>query len=441
MSERWFEDMPEYDPDDPAAVERELRRQERLARRKHGGSSDSHAPEPAGAGRHPGPGPDDGSVLGSDSGAGIRRGRGAGRRGRGRTSRLSGSGGMRRDRLILLGAIVVAALLGIWFLFALFQPFAGDPKGETVAVKIPAGSGVGEIGDLLVDKGVISNATLFEIRTTIGGRRSELFAGNHVFREGMSYSAALDELARKPQKEVLTVVLPEGLSRSEAAETVSDSGLPGDYMKASVRSKLLDPDDYGAQGRAESLEGFLFPATYELKPGSDVHDLVDQQLGAFKDNIAGVDMKYARSKNLNVYDVLTIASMVEREVSIAKERPIVSAVIYNRLSRGEPLFIDATTRFALDNWTEPLTESDLAVDSPYNTRTNAGLPPGPIGSPGLASIEAAARPARTDVWLYVVKPGTCGEHTFSSSLEEHNANVAKYQAAQEAAGGSPTDCG
>ena len=151
-------------------------------------------------------------------------------------------------------------------------------------------------------------------------------------------------------------------------------------------------------------------------------------------------MKYAKSKNLNTYDVLTIASMVEREVSVARERPIVSAVIYNRLSRGEPLFIDATTRFALDNWTEPLTESDLAVDSPYNTRTNAGLPPGPIGSPGLASIEAAAKPADTDVWLYVVKPGTCGEHDFSTTLEEHNRKVAAYQEAQEAAGGSPTEC-
>ena len=151
-------------------------------------------------------------------------------------------------------------------------------------------------------------------------------------------------------------------------------------------------------------------------------------------------MKYARSKNLTVYDVLTIASMVEREVSVAKERSTVAAVIYNRLNRGEPLFIDATTRFALDTWTEPLTESDLAVDSPYNTRPNAGLPPGPIGSPGLASIKAAARPAETDVWLYVVKPGTCGEHVFSDSLDEHNANVARYQQAQEAAGGSPTAC-
>lgn len=342
--------------------------------------------------------------------------------------------------MVLFAAVGLAALLGVWFLAALFQPFAGEADGQTVAIEVPQGAGVGEIADLLVKEGIISNSTMFQIRATISGQRSELYHGDHVFREGMSYAAALNELGKQPQKEVLTVAIPEGLSRSETADTVEAAGLPGNYMDATVSSKLLDPDEYGAQGRAGDLEGFLFPATYELEPGSEVKDLVNQQLEAFKDNIAGVNMKYAKSKNLTTYDVLTIASMVEREVSVASERATVAAVIYNRLNRGEPLFIDATTRFALDNWSEPLTESDLAVDSPYNTRTNAGLPPGPIGSPGLASIEAAAKPADTDVWLYVVKPGTCGEHTFSDSLEEHNRNVARYQEAQEAAGGSPTEC-
>ncbi len=397
MAERWFDDPPEHDPDDPEAVERALRRQQQQSHR----SSELRQPR-------------------------------AGRSG-------SGSGNGRR-RLVLFGALGLFALLGIWFLTTLFQPFAGEPDGQTVAIEIPEGAGAGEIGDLLAEEGIISSSMMFQIRATISGKRSELYYGDHVFREGMSYAAALEELGKQPQKEVLTIVIPEGLSRSESAATVEAAGLPGNYVDATVSSKLLDPNDYGAQGKARNLEGFLFPATYELEPGSDVSDLVAQQLRAFKDNIAGVNMKYAKSKNLTVYDVLTIASMVEREVSVPKERATVAAVIYNRLSRGEPLFIDATTRFALDNWTEPLTESDLAVDSPYNTRTNAGLPPGPIGSPGLASIKAAARPADTDVWLYVVKPGTCGEHAFADSLDEHNANVARYQEAQEAAGGSPTEC-
>ena len=305
---------------------------------------------------------------------------------------------------------------------------------------MPRGASVGDVAELLADEGVISSARFFELNATISGKRAELYHGNHQFRKDMSYSAALEELGRQPKKVTVTIVVPEGLSRSETADTVEAAGLPGDYMADSIRNPALDPDDYGADGKAESLEGFLFPATYELKPGSDTQDLVDQQNKVLKDNMAGVDMSYAKKKNLTVYDVLTIASMVEREVSVPRERKTVSAVIYNRLSMGEPLFIDATTRFAVDNWTEPLTESELAVDSPYNTRTNQGLPPGPIGSPGLASIEAAARPEDTDVWLYVVKPGTCGEHVFSSSLDEHNANVEEYQRAQEEAGGSRTEC-
>ena len=422
MSERWFEDPPEHDPDDPDAVERALRRQERMQRRGSAGAppgrSDGSAKQRSGTPKRRTAPPAGGSVLGGGA----------------------GSRGPRRGRLVLLAGAAVVALLGIWLLASIFQPFAGESDGQTVAVKVPSGAGVAEIGDLLEEKGVISNSLFFQIRTRLSGRSSELYFGNHVFREGMSFDEALNELGNRPQKKVVTVTIPEGLSRSEAAETIEAAGLPGDYMKATVSSPDLDPDDYGAQGRAENLEGFLFPATYELNPGSDVQDLVAEQLEAFKDNIAGVNMKFAKSKNLTTYDVLTIASMVEREVSVPRERATVSAVIYNRLSRGEPLFIDATTRFALDNWTEPLTESDLAVDSPYNTRTNAGLPPGPIGSPGLASIEAAARPADTDVWLYVVKPGTCGEHDFSNNLDDHNRKVAAYQEAQEAAGGSPTEC-
>ncbi len=116
-------------------------------------------------------------------------------------------------------------------------------------------------------------------------------------------------------------------------------------------------------------------------------------------------MSYARSKNLTTYDVVTIASMVEDEAQLASERPLVAAVIYNRLREGMPLGIDATVRFATGNYTEPLTESELAIESPYNTRLNAGLPPGPIGSPGLASIEAAAHPAKVDYLFYVVEAG------------------------------------
>ncbi len=239
----------------------------------------------------------------------------------------------------------------------------------------------------------------------------------------------------------ITATIPEGYSRSQTAQLARELKLRGDYEKATIDSPHLDPAEYGGKD-AKNLEGFLFPDTFELDVHAPVGDLVRDQLQDFKRRVAGVDMSYAKAKNLTVYDVVTIASMVEEEAQLDSERKLISAVIYNRLRDGIPLGIDATTRFANDNYTEPLTESELASDSPYNTRVNPGLPPGPISSPGLASIEAAAHPAKVNYLFYVVKPGTCGEHSFSSTDAEFEADVARYNEAREAAGGkSPDSCG
>lgn len=247
--------------------------------------------------------------------------------------------------------------------------------------------------------------------------------------------------APAPVLKTFTITIPEGYDRSQTAELAKEEGLRGSYEKASVESPYLNPAKYGGAD-AKNLEGFLFPDTFELERHAGVADLVQRQLEDFKRRIAGVDMSYARSKNLTVYDVVTIASMIEREAGLASQRKLVAAVIYNRLHEGMPLGIDATTRFATGNYTRPLTESELAVDSPYNTRTNVGLPPGPIGSPGLAAIEAAAHPAKVDYLYYVVKPGTCNELAFASTEAEFEEDVAEYDAAREAAGGnSPDTCG
>jgi UPF0755 protein len=208
-----------------------------------------------------------------------------------------------------------------------------------------------------------------------------------------------------------------------------------------VRSPYLNPAKYGGKD-TENLEGFLFPDTFEMKPGAPAADLVQLQLQDFKRRIKGVDMAYARSKNLTTYDVLIIASLIEDEAGIPSQRKQVAAVVYNRLREGIPLGIDATIRFATGNYTQPLTEAELAVDSPYNTRTNSGLPPGPINSPGLDAIDAAAHPAKSDYLYYVNEPATCGKLAFSKSYAEFEADVARYNAAREAAGGNePDTCG
>ena len=207
-----------------------------------------------------------------------------------------------------------------------------------------------------------------------------------------------------------------------------------------MHSKYLNPAKYGGKG-AKNLEGFLFPDTFEVKPGGPAADLVQLQLQDFQTRIKGVDMKYARSKNLTTYDVLTIASMVQAESGNPDQDALVAGVIYNRLHEGMPLGIDATVRFATGNYESPLTESELATDSPYNTRLNQGLPPGPINSPGLEAIEAAAHPSKKGYLFYVTKPGGCNELVFAKTEAEFESDVDRYNSAREAAGGnSPTTC-
>ena len=337
-------------------------------------------------------------------------------------------------------AFAALALLALAALVAVFQPFAGD-GGDAVRVEIPKEAGVGEIADLLAERGVVSSALLFEVRATLAGERGDLKPGSYELREDMPYGDVLDRLVAGPAERIVTVTIPEGLSRREVTPLAGRAGAAGDYLRASADTSLIAGRGYAVPDDAESLEGFLFPATYELRGNARAEALVRRQIAAFEQNISRVDLSYARSKNLTVFDVVTIASMVEREVQVPRERKLVAAVIYNRLKAGQPLGIDATIRYATGNWSAPLKQSELAIDSGYNTRTRAGLPPGPIGNPGLASLQAAARPAQVDYRYYVVKPGTCGEHAFSSSDADFARDQQRYNEAREAAGGkSPTNC-
>jgi UPF0755 protein len=374
------------------------------------------------------------------------------RPGRGRGVRVKrpgemASGGARRRRSagprIAALVVVLLAVVLVWFLNSLFQPFGGGDGSGGVVVRIPNGASSGEIADLLETRGVIPSSFFFGLRASLSGKRSELKSGTYRLRRDMGYGAALDALTKVEQPAevpVVHVAIPEGRSRPETDAIARRAGLRGDYVTASRRSAELNPTRFGAP-RGATLEGFLFPATYELNRGARAQRLVEDQLRAFKQNFATVNLGYASSKRLTAFDVLTIASMVEREVSIPRERPLVAAVIYNRLRDGMALGIDATLRFEQNDWVNPLKQSVIDADTPYNTRTKPGLPPGPIGSPGLASIQAAARPARSNALYYVVKPGACGEHAFSDTFERFQADVATYNQARAAAGGkSPQRC-
>jgi uncharacterized YceG family protein len=304
-----------------------------------------------------------------------------------------------------------------------------------VAVVVPKGADAGQIGDILEKAGVIDSSFFFQVNATVTMRRGDLLNGRYLLRKGMTNGEAIDALMQGPKARVVktyNVTIPEGLSRREAAAVVHNGGVQGDYLKASNRQAARrEARKLGMPKGTKTTEGFLFPATYTLTAGATANTLVDKQLAAVRDNFAKLDLGYAKRRNLTRYDVLIIASMIEREASLDRERPLIAAVIYNRLKRGMPLGIDATIRYAENNWTRPLRVSELERDGPYNTRLRRGLPPTPIGNPGLASLRAAAHPGSQSYLFYVRKPGKSGEHAFSSTDAQFERDVKRYQASRK----------
>jgi uncharacterized YceG family protein len=336
---------------------------------------------------------------------------------------------------------VVAALAAVWFLVQLFQPFHASGHAP-VTVTIPPHSSASTIGKLLEHEGVVSSSFFFDLRATLGGQRGDLRSGTYHLRQGMSYGDVLKILTTAPPAaKVSNLTIVEGKTRPEIDALLRSQKIRGSYLAATRHSRLLDPRRYGAPRSTNTLEGFLFPSTYQLRDPISVNGLVDDQLRTFRQRFGQVNLSYARSKHLTPFDVLTIASMVQAEAQTAHDRPLIASVIYNRLARGMPLQIDATTRFATGNYTKPLTVSQLNSRSPYNTRIHTGIPPGPIDNPGLSAIQAAAHPARTNYLYFVVKPCGNGEHVFASSYSKFLAEAQQYQTARTRRGGkSPSRC-
>jgi UPF0755 protein len=243
--------------------------------------------------------------------------------------------------------------------------------------------------------------------------------------------------AAAPAVERLHIIFPEGLNVREMGDRVAavrriaiaKRGVTPKLTRArylAAVSRSRPPKAFLRDWKPGSLEGFLFPALYEFTQFTNGNELVADQLTAFRKAFARVNLSQARSKNLTPYDVLKIASMIEKETVAPRERKLVSAVIYNRLRKTMPLGIDATIRYGLNiSGTESLTKAAIASHSPYNSRRFPGLPPTPIANPGLASIKAAAHPAAVDFLYYVRIPGT-KRHFFTASESEFLRKVCEF---------------
>jgi UPF0755 protein len=290
---------------------------------------------------------------------------------------------------------------------------APNPHGPPITVVVPSGATAADIASILEQRGVIADASRFHDYTDSQGEGSKFQAGTYAFRAGLGYDALMEALDAGPLAHAKRLTIPEGYRITQIQALLPSVGINPKAYGAAVRAAVPPP----GFGHHANMEGFMFPATYMIRPGETAAQLVQQQLAAFSGAWSQVDMSYAKSKNLTPYDVLKIASMIEREATAPGDRAKVSAVIYNRLHRNMALGIDATIRYYLGTWTGPIHQSDLDNPEPYNNRIHKGLPPTPICNPGLASMQAAAKPGPYDYLYYVAQPGKT-EQYFTSSYTD-----------------------
>lgn len=398
-------------------------------------------PEPP-AGRRPAPTPDadartaaeerqsdrgeasDGAPAADDDHEYVTIGRGTGR------------GGGRRWGLALLGLVAVLVIVvGAGALWVKGQVDPGDP-GDEIALTIPAGSSTSDIASLLADKGIITNATVFEWYLKVNGGGS-FQAGDY---DGLRTNSSMGDVKKvleagpvPPQP--VSFLVREGLWESETRQLILDR-FPG--MEPAALDAALAGTHPPLQPQGSSdLEGFLFPATYQVLPeqASDPQALVDQMVAAFGRTSAATGLPDATTKlkgeagkvTISPYEALVVASMVEAEAKVPEDRPKIARVIYNRLAKGMSLGFDTTVVYLLQDRKASLTQDQLDTDSPYNTRKFTGLPPTPINSPGQASIEAALNPADGD-WLYFVLCQEDGSQCFSNNITDFNRDVKDAQA-------------
>jgi UPF0755 protein len=325
--------------------------------------------------------------------------------------------------VVLLGA-AAAAVVGLRVYRAAEQPYRGY-AADSQSVDIPSGIGTQAIGQRLVEAGVVRDTLTYRIAIWRSGQARRLQAGEYRFDQPMT---ALDVLAKIARGEVDLVPLtfPEGLTIADMSKLFEQGGfgIAADFVAATRDGSLvhdLDPE-------AKDLEGYLFPDTYALSRRADAPHVIRAMVDRFRHKLTQDIQSAAAGRGVSIRQLVTLASIVEKETARPDERPMVASVYANRLKIGMALQCDPTVIYALQQtgrFDGNLHRVDLQFDSPYNTYRYPGLPPGPIASPGQASLQAAAQPADSD-FLYFVSRND-GTHAFARTLAEHNQNVQKFQ--------------
>lgn len=311
-------------------------------------------------------------------------------------------------------------------------------RSDTAFIDVKAGDSAATIGKALQDAGVIESGSSFQLLARATGAERKLAAGEYEFEKGTSVVDALSRI-RNGLTDARIVTIPEGLRSEEVAAILERRGIvkAKDFMSAlGAYSVAAGPSSLiGTRPPGSPADGYLFPATYSFPRKATVQDIVAAMAKGLEDRFTPQMREQARQEGLTPQDVLTLASIIEREVIVPDERPLVASVYLNRLRQGVLLQADPTVQYAVGPapgslgaatyWKKDLTASDLQSGSPYNTYVKQGLPPGPIANPGLDSILAALNPAQTNYLYFVAKPD--GSHAFSATFEEHQRNVQRYE--------------
>jgi UPF0755 protein len=315
--------------------------------------------------------------------------------------------------LLLIGLVGAA---GGWWTWAT----SASGQKDKIVVVIPTGASGSDVATILKEDHVIRSTLAFKVMARFRGFASGFEAGTYTnLTTNMSVAAALAALKKGPlPRKTLSAVFPEGLTLAQTAQAVQDQlGIPRQQFLAAAHSGTYALPPYLPKG-TPTLEGFLFPKKYDFNADSSAKDVIKRLLAQFSKEVQRLPWdSYKRLGLKSQYQVVIVASMIEREARFEEDRPKIAAVIYNRLKKGMALQIDATVEYALGHYKAKLTYDDLKVDSPYNTYIHKGLPPTPISSPGLASIEAALSPASGN-WLYYIVCDQEGHHAFTASYSE-----------------------
>lgn len=339
--------------------------------------------------------------------------------------------------LVFIIIVIIIAGAGVAYVYNGIQPVKASE--QPVKFTIEPGTGTSQIAAELEEQGLIKNNFLFIGYLKWKSEGSKFQAGVYEMTPGITFDEIISKLNNGDviKAEMIRFTIPEGYTVTQMAEKLAEEGIVDkDKFLAlaktptGIDSELLkeipDHDQF-----IYRLEGYLFPETYELKKESNEQDIVNRMITETANRLNGIPDFHEKleQRGLNLNELMTVASLVEREVVVDSERSVVAGVIYNRISKGMKLEIDATVQYLLGKPKERLLNSDLrSVDSPYNSYLYEGLPPGPIAAPSLKSIEAALEPKSSDYFFYVTKKDGSGEHLFAQTYAEHLQNIKKSKA-------------